>query len=105
MLVKAAIKILSLGFFFFMAHIPPALRSALASFSSFSGYFGSPSPLLLVSFEAAVVKSGESSFHQRSKIKKDRRKKQRKRMKRGGEASFPAALLQAGKAGGFKIGS
>lgn len=73
MLVKAAIKILSLGFFFFMAHIPPALRSALASFSSFSGYFGSPSPLLLVSFEAAVVKSGESSFHQRSKIKKDRR--------------------------------
>lgn len=26
-------------------------------------------------------------------------------MKRGGEASFPAALLQAGVAGGFKIGS
>lgn len=67
MLVKAAIKILV-----FMAHIPPVLRSALASFSSFSGYFGSPSLLLLVSFEAAVVKSGESSFHQRSEIK-DRR--------------------------------
>lgn len=33
------------------------------------------------------------------------RKKQRKRMKRGGEASFSAALLQAGVAGGFKIGS
>lgn len=56
-----------------MAHIPLALRSVLASFSSFSGFFGSPSPLLLVSFEAAVVKSGESSFHQRSEIKKDRR--------------------------------
>lgn len=57
---------------FFMAHIPVALCSVLASFGSFSGYFGSPSLLLLVSFEAAVVKSSESSFHQRSKIKKDR---------------------------------